>query len=191
MGCIKYKRYICLTIIRNIIYYFFHLFLFFVVIFLLCNLILDKEKTSQIFRFNFSRVSSESMLPSMRVDDIVFFTILDENKCKSLKPSNPPEKLDGDIIIFKADESKFIDLKDSFIIHRVVENDHQKKCVTTKGDNNSTIQNFEREIPYKNIFYKYSFKIPYEITYIFIWGMILLLFYLIIFGESKSDDNLV
>ncbi|MDV3196806.1 MAG: S24/S26 family peptidase, partial [Pigeon pea little leaf phytoplasma] len=106
MGFIKYKIYILLTMIRKIIYYFFNLFLFFLVIFLLCNLILDKEKTSQIFRFNFSRVSSDSMLPSMRVDDIVFFTILDENKCKLLKPSNPRTS-DGDIIIFKADDSQF------------------------------------------------------------------------------------
>ncbi|MDV3192391.1 MAG: hypothetical protein Q8840_00115, partial [Sweet potato little leaf phytoplasma] len=102
MGFIKYKRYFRLSIIRNIIYYFFNLFLFFLVIFLLCNLILDKENTTKIFRFNFSRVSSDSMLPKMRVDDIVFFTLLDEDKCKLLKTSNPG-KLDGDIIIFKED----------------------------------------------------------------------------------------
>ncbi|MDO8064110.1 signal peptidase I [Candidatus Phytoplasma bonamiae] len=190
MGFIKYKSYILLTIIRKIIYYFFNLFLFFLVIFLLCNLVLDKEKTSQIFRFNFSRVSSDSMLPSMRVDDIVFFTILDENKCKLLKPSNP-RTLDGDIIIFKADYSQFSYLKDSFIIHRVVANNNQEKYVTTKGDNNPAVQKFEEKIPYKNIFYKYSFKIPYEITYAFIWGMMLLLFYFIVWGEYEYDDNLV
>ncbi|MCG3566642.1 MAG: signal peptidase I [Candidatus Phytoplasma australasiaticum] len=190
MGFIKYKRYFRLSIIRNIIYYFFNLFLFFLVIFLLCNLILDKENTTKIFRFNFSRVSSDSMLPKMRVDDIVFFTLLDEDKCKLLKTSNPG-KLDGDIIIFKADSSEFAYLKDSFIIHRVVFNNTQEKYVTTKGDNNSFVQKFEEKIPYHNVFYKYSFKIPYEITYILIWSMILLLFYFIIFDESSSNDNLV
>ncbi|WP_457916082.1 hypothetical protein [Candidatus Phytoplasma sacchari] len=79
----------------------------------------------------------------------------------------------GDIIFFKAyDEVSNDEIN---CIHRIVDKNTKEEYVTTKGDNNSEIFDFEKKIPYQNI----DGKIIYLINpFVLLFFILLLSFFL-------------
>lgn len=91
---------------------------------LVCNIIaVREEKPVQYFGYSYSYVPTESMEPTIKAGDSIFFKKTSYSKCEV-----------GDIIIYKSTEGK---TKGLYIVHRIVEITDQGFIV--KGDNNDSI----------------------------------------------------
>ena len=105
-------------------------------------------KTPSIFGFSIFRVSSDSMEPTLKVDDIIM--------TQSVKPE---EIKYGDIVTYDCLEG---DLKGQTITHRVAKEPVERDGVyyfTTKGDKSGA--QFDAEISYDQVEGKYLYTIPF------------------------------
>lgn len=137
-------RKITLNIILDIIF----IVLFCVAILMVVNLISLKMGNSKYPLFGAYVIVSQSMVPTINVDDAVVIKRTDPSKLKK-----------GDIITFSSSDARYFGYT---ITHRIsdVENDYSGNFVfRTKGDNNNSIDN--APVLSDNILGKVIFIIPY------------------------------
>ncbi|WP_193310881.1 S26 family signal peptidase ['Cynodon dactylon' phytoplasma] len=144
---------------------------------------MSQEKVLKFLNFSYFRVASESMYDSLKIDDYVIVKTISEKECYNLKPSKTLNSKDGDVIIFKLDKNKFPDI---LVIHRVVENDLKNRYVTTKGDNNQNIEEFDRFINYNNILAKPIFKIDHKYIFLIKCAIVIYFCFFIIYFLIKK-----
>ncbi|CAM11856.1 hypothetical protein PA0522 [Candidatus Phytoplasma australiense] len=169
---------------KIIVFIFLDIFLLYLFIVSLGRVFL-KEKCPKYLGFSFFNVASGSMEPYIKgppmgsnseIGDTVFVRGVWD--CKNLKAfknnacgkepaqkpfNNDPKNTeynpnDGDIVVFKSTTKK-----DKIIIHRLIYNDTENKCLYTWGDNNDHQLSDEKKIPYENVVGKLMFKDRYFI----------------------------
>lgn len=125
---------------------FIYCIIILIIILCSCSVIYNKIKHPKspitIFGYQLYVDVTNSMVPNLRVNDIL---IVKKSKKENIKVD--------DIITFRED--------DSTVTHRVIEiiEDAGETAYKTKGDNNSFED--DRLVPYKEVEGKYLFKIPY------------------------------
>ncbi|MDO8168213.1 S26 family signal peptidase [Candidatus Phytoplasma melaleucae] len=186
------KNFNLIKLAGNILFHISNLVLLYMILVSLGNFFLPEKITMKIFPFTFCNVASNSMWPTMKANDIVIVKAMSPEQCIKLKQSNKGEK-NGDIIVFKVNPhdypTYFTDIlyknhnaQTQRVIHRVIDNNQEKKYLQTQGDNNEAMCLFEKKIPYQNILYKHLLTIPNEylkiISFILLLGFIISIIFL-------------
>ncbi|WP_161554963.1 hypothetical protein [Candidatus Phytoplasma ziziphi] len=105
--------------------------------------------------FNICYVSSGSMSPDIKKNDLVVVIKLTVEECENLKPR--------DHVVFYVDKqfrTNYILKQNPFVLHEIQENNKTDKFITTKGIANKEILDFEKKISYEDVLYKVVKKIP-------------------------------
>jgi signal peptidase I len=182
---IKYIKNICAFTFNCMI----NLLIFYLVLFLIGSILLSSEQVVNFFYFNNFKIASNSMEKHLKQNDIIIARKILEKEYSKLKPSSSIDAMDGDIVIFKIDSSQHESIKDRLIIHRIVENNVKEKYITTKGDNNSDIADWERKIPYERILAKKIIKIDSQNVLFLQFILTIILYFLFIVLINKIYDK--
>ncbi|WP_341266352.1 hypothetical protein [Candidatus Phytoplasma fraxini] len=140
-----------------IIFSLYYVLLFLIIYFILLNVlhVFYPRWMSKFIFFNISRISSKSMKPKLNKNDLIITRKITDEERELLKP--------GDWIVFYVDEhfqTNPVLKQNPFILHEVQINNPTEHFITTKGINNRSILDLEKNIDYKNILFKIVYHIP-------------------------------
>ncbi|WP_334199455.1 hypothetical protein [Candidatus Phytoplasma rubi] len=105
--------------------------------------------------FNICYVSSGSMSPDIKKNDLVIVKKLTDKELQNLK--------EKDCVVFYVDKqfrTNEILRRNPFVLHEIQSNTKEDKFITTKGKANKEILDFEKKISYEDVLYKVVKTIP-------------------------------
>ncbi|MDV3198299.1 MAG: S26 family signal peptidase [Vigna little leaf phytoplasma] len=156
-----------LTKIITILSNSFTIMLFFILLyfnFIHISNLFCPDKTADFLFFNFFEVASGSMSPGIKVKDrVILCKIRDKTKLQK-----------GDIVYF---ENPNVNGENKRIIHRIIKNDRKRKTITTQGDANGSLHDYEIDMPYELIKAKHFLTIKDKHFVIFSKVISIFLFY--------------
>lgn len=185
-------------IIKNIFKWIGNIFIVFLV-YLIINSIVSicNKKVPSIFNYNFFIVQTNSMEPTIKVDDLVISKKYDFASLRD-DYDNDPTTNDGDIITFLCIDSSS-PIAGEIITHRVVKiefDENGKQIVTTKGDYNGandtykvTIDNYYGKVVKISSFSGKIVSFFYKSGFILIIAGISFVMFLMIFIQLKKDNT--